>query len=63
MIDDSQKTLDTKYYHSMVELFSSSRFGQIVWPISGGLRRPTSTNDYIDNEVDSTFNPADDYVN
>lgn len=62
MIDDSRKILNNRYYHSIIEVFRSSRNGEIVSPTSGGLRRPTPTNDFIDNEVDSYFNPADDYV-
>lgn len=62
MIGDSHRILNNRYYNSIVEIFRSSRNGEIISPTSGGLRRPTPTNDYIDNEVDSYYNPADDYV-
>jgi hypothetical protein len=62
MIDDNHKPLKKKFFFQWVEVLRSSCYDQIVWPTSDGLRRPTPTNDYIDNEVDSSFNPSDDYV-
>jgi len=59
MIGDSHRILNNRYYNSIMEIFRSSRNGEIVSPTSGGLRRPTPTNDFIDNQVDSYYNPAD----
>lgn len=60
MVDNSSQSLATKYYNSIIELYRSSVYGTIVRRTSGGLRRPTPTNDFIDDEVDSTHNPFDD---
>lgn len=60
MVDNSSQTLATRYYNSIIELYRGSLHGTIVRRTSGGLRRPTPTNDFIDHEVDSTYNPFDD---
>lgn len=62
MVEDSHRILNNRYYNSIVEIFRSSRNGEIISPTSGGLRRPTPTNDFIDNQVDSYYNPVDNDV-
>lgn len=59
-IDDSKKTLLTKYYNSILEIYRSSDNGVIVRPTSGGLyKSKTPTNDFIDDQTDF-YNPFDD---
>lgn len=60
MVDNSKKSIFSKYYSSILEIYNSSYQGQIVRPTSGGLCRPnTPTNDFIDDQVE-IHNPFDD---
>lgn len=59
---DRKKILQTKYYQSIMEIYSSSFRGEIVRPTSGGLyKSKTPTSDFIDNQPE-LFNPFDDIV-
>lgn len=59
-IDDRKKSLFTKYYKSILEIYRSSENGNIIRPTSGGLyKSKTPTNDFIDDQVD-VYNPFDD---
>lgn len=60
-IDDRKKTLFSRYFRSIVEIYRSSAGGEIIRPTSGGLlkKTPTPTNDFIDDQVD-VYNPFDD---